>query len=412
MTLVYYGDLECPICKQFTLGALPTDHPEVGAHGQGEDRIPLAGDGHARTGNVQDPAGRGAGGRQAEQDVELHRDLLPRAGRRGLRLRDRKLPPGARQPGSRLEPRRNGAATAANRCSPTQVASDAQAASNAGFTGTPSFLIGRTGGALQKLEYSSLTDPAGFDEAIEKQLQAQLGRDERPELRITLIVLTVIGVGARQLPDLHPLRRHQAACARAGGSCLKVQNSIYSKLAGVPVALIGLIGYIAILGSLLVPENETSRLATVAFTLDRLRLQRIPDLPRAVLDPRDLRVVRVERRDHDRDHVPVGLALPARRPAARLPRRRARAARAGTQRRAPSARLQLEQPPPGAQTTRSTVLRSVNPSIRPAQRARAGDPAGRPAQQVMGSQATSTPDPRAHANRRSTARRASRVCSR
>ena len=36
---------------------------------------------------------------------------------------------------------------------------------------------------------------------------------------------------------------------------------------GVPVALIGLLGYIAILGSLLVPENETSRLATVAFTV-------------------------------------------------------------------------------------------------------------------------------------------------
>jgi uncharacterized membrane protein len=35
----------------------------------------------------------------------------------------------------------------------------------------------------------------------------------------------------------------------------------------VPVALIGLLGYIAILGSLLVRESETSRLATVAFTV-------------------------------------------------------------------------------------------------------------------------------------------------
>ena len=46
-----------------------------------------------------------------------------------------------------------------------------------------------------------------------------------------------------------------------------MQTSEYSKLAGVPVALIGLIGYVAILASLLVPENETSRLATVAFTV-------------------------------------------------------------------------------------------------------------------------------------------------
>ena len=53
----------------------------------------------------------------------------------------------------------------------------------------------------------------------------------------------------------------------AGGSCAKVQTSVYSKLAGVPVALIGLIGYVVILGSLLLPENENSRFATMAFTL-------------------------------------------------------------------------------------------------------------------------------------------------
>ena len=35
----------------------------------------------------------------------------------------------------------------------------------------------------------------------------------------------------------------------------------------MPVALIGLIGYVAILGSLLVRENETSRLVTMAMTL-------------------------------------------------------------------------------------------------------------------------------------------------
>ena len=46
-----------------------------------------------------------------------------------------------------------------------------------------------------------------------------------------------------------------------------MQTSVYSKLAGVPVALIGLIGYVVILGSLLVPESETSRFATVAFTV-------------------------------------------------------------------------------------------------------------------------------------------------
>jgi uncharacterized membrane protein len=56
------------------------------------------------------------------------------------------------------------------------------------------------------------------------------------------------------------------ACT-AGESCTKVQTSIYSDLAGVPVALIGLLGYIAIMTSLLAPENETTRFATVALTV-------------------------------------------------------------------------------------------------------------------------------------------------
>ena len=38
-------------------------------------------------------------------------------------------------------------------------------------------------------------------------------------------------------------------------------------LAGVPVALIGLIGYVLIFASLLAPETETSRFAAVAFAV-------------------------------------------------------------------------------------------------------------------------------------------------
>src|SRR5207302_2823985 len=56
-------------------------------------------------------------------------------------------------------------------------------------------------------------------------------------------------------------------CGRNGGGCEIVQTSQYSKLAGVPVALIGLIGYVSILASLLAPEREESRFATVSLTL-------------------------------------------------------------------------------------------------------------------------------------------------
>jgi uncharacterized membrane protein len=49
-------------------------------------------------------------------------------------------------------------------------------------------------------------------------------------------------------------------------NCTRVQTSKYADLAGVPVALIGLAGYLAILGSLAVP-GEDGRLLAVFLTL-------------------------------------------------------------------------------------------------------------------------------------------------
>jgi uncharacterized membrane protein len=84
-------------------------------------------------------------------------------------------------------------------------------------------------------------------------------------LRIILIVLAVVGLGiASYLTYVH-YAGIKPVCT-AGESCTKVQTSIYSKLAGVPVALMGLLGYVAILASLLVPVSESSRLATMALT--------------------------------------------------------------------------------------------------------------------------------------------------
>jgi uncharacterized membrane protein len=86
-------------------------------------------------------------------------------------------------------------------------------------------------------------------------------------LRITMIVLTALGLAvAAYLTYIH-YAGIKPLCGRNGGGCEIVQTSQYSKLAGVPVALIGLLGYIAILGSLLARETETTRFATVAFTV-------------------------------------------------------------------------------------------------------------------------------------------------
>jgi uncharacterized membrane protein len=85
-------------------------------------------------------------------------------------------------------------------------------------------------------------------------------------LRITLLVLSVLGLAVASYLTYVHYAGIKPACT-AGESCTKVQTSVYSKLAGVPVALIGLLGYIAIVGSLLAPEGERTRLATMAFTL-------------------------------------------------------------------------------------------------------------------------------------------------
>lgn len=86
-------------------------------------------------------------------------------------------------------------------------------------------------------------------------------------LRTTLIVLAAIGVGlAGYLTYVH-YSGTVPPCSIKGNPCLKVQRSVYSELAGVPVALIGLIGYIAILGSLIAPDTENSRFATLALTI-------------------------------------------------------------------------------------------------------------------------------------------------
>jgi uncharacterized membrane protein len=82
-----------------------------------------------------------------------------------------------------------------------------------------------------------------------------------------MVALATIGLGvAGYLTYVHysgalPL------CGKNGGSCLTVQTSAWSKLAGIPVPVLGLVGYVSILVSLLIPQSETTRLATMGFAV-------------------------------------------------------------------------------------------------------------------------------------------------
>jgi uncharacterized membrane protein len=74
-------------------------------------------------------------------------------------------------------------------------------------------------------------------------------------LRIAAAGLALAGVGvAGYLTWVH-YADLEAICAGGSGGCEKVQNSDYAELAGVPVALLGLIGYAAILASLAIPGD-------------------------------------------------------------------------------------------------------------------------------------------------------------
>jgi uncharacterized membrane protein len=84
-------------------------------------------------------------------------------------------------------------------------------------------------------------------------------------LQRTLVVLSLIGIGiAGYLTYIH-YRGFDPICA-VGHGCEKVQNSEWAKLAGVPVPLIGLLGYVGIFGSLLI-RGELARMATAAMAI-------------------------------------------------------------------------------------------------------------------------------------------------
>jgi uncharacterized membrane protein len=80
-----------------------------------------------------------------------------------------------------------------------------------------------------------------------------------------MVVLAVAGIGVAgyltwvHYADVSPI------CA-TGGGCETVQKSSYSEIGGVPVAILGLGGYVAILAGLLLP-GEATRLWTAALAL-------------------------------------------------------------------------------------------------------------------------------------------------
>ncbi len=170
VTLQYFGDLECPICKQFSDGALKPLIEKYVRPGKLkiEYRNLETATREPETFRTQQIAALAAGKQQKGWNyIEL---FYQEQGQEDTGyVTEKYLQELARQvPGMNLATwtadRSNGEFT-------NTITTDAQAANNAGFTGTPSFLLGKTDQKLQKLEYSSLTDPSSFESAINSLLK-------------------------------------------------------------------------------------------------------------------------------------------------------------------------------------------------------------------------------------------------
>jgi uncharacterized membrane protein len=72
-----------------------------------------------------------------------------------------------------------------------------------------------------------------------------------PRLRPAIALLAVVGLGIGGYLTYVHYAGIKPICAASGG-CEKVQNSRYAEVAGVPVALLGLIGYALILVTALI----------------------------------------------------------------------------------------------------------------------------------------------------------------
>lgn len=169
VTLQYFGDLECPFCREFTISALPrliskyvkSGKLKIEYHSlETATREPAVFD-------TQQIAALAAGQQNRAWDyVELfYREQGQEDSGYVTESYLRKL--AEQVPGMNLSQwtsDRNKAALSG------QLASDAQAATQAGLSGTPAFLLGKSGGKLNPFTPTSFTDPSLFESTIDKLL--------------------------------------------------------------------------------------------------------------------------------------------------------------------------------------------------------------------------------------------------
>ena len=77
-------------------------------------------------------------------------------------------------------------------------------------------------------------------------------------LTVAVAVLSLAGAAVSGYLTWVHFAELQPFCVGGGGGCERVQSSPYAKLGGVPVAIVGLAGYLAVLASLALPERSVT----------------------------------------------------------------------------------------------------------------------------------------------------------
>lgn len=172
VTLKYFGDLECPICREFTLKALPVIIPKYVRTGQ------LRIEYHSMETATREPEvfktqqiAAYAAGKQNKAWYFIETFYHEQGEEDSGYVTESYIQGIAKQvPGLNLVQWTN------DRNDPelaNEIETDKQIANNEGFNGTPSFLVGHSGGAMSKLTYpSSPGEPAFVEEAVDKLLKS------------------------------------------------------------------------------------------------------------------------------------------------------------------------------------------------------------------------------------------------
>ena len=293
LTVTEYVDLQCPACAaaaRETLPALVRDHVRTG-------KVKL----EARTlhflGPDSERAARfAAGAARAGPAVAVPRGVLRRPGAGELRLRDRRVPAlGRRRRGRRRRCRVRVRRQRGARRSALEPR-ERRRRDALGVDSTPTFTVAR-GEQAPRAVVDARVAGGGDRGARDERARAARGRGgARPSggCALASAVVALAGLAIAGYLTVVHYAGGAPVCAIAHG-CETVQQSRYAELAGVPVALLGLLGYAAILASL-ARDGEAARTVTAFLALAGLRLLGLADLRRAGAARRDLQLVRRARR--------------------------------------------------------------------------------------------------------------------